>query len=236
MMLHEYLIRILHFAANIGAALVVGVIVGLERQYGQHPAGLRTNALVCVGAAMFVALGGLLGSATETARIASYVVSGIGFLGGGVILREGLNVRGLNTAATLWCTGALGALCGAGYALEAVTALVIVLIIHLGLRSVAMWVDAHRKLAPDVEVHYRLRAMCAEKDEKLIRTILLRHVNGHAHMTLQGISTQNGDQPDRILILVDVFSTLRNDRAMEEVVQRLDIEPSVTAVSWEKRI
>jgi putative Mg2+ transporter-C (MgtC) family protein len=235
-MTHEYLLRILHFAANIGAALVVGMIVGLERQYGQHPAGLRTNTLVCVAAAVFVALGGLLGSQPETARMASYVVSGIGFLGGGVILREGLNVRGLNTAATLWCTAALGTLCGAGFALEAVTALVIVMVVNLALRPVGMWIDANRKLAPDVEVHYRLRAMCLEKDERLIRTILVRHVNSHPHMTIQGFTTQNGDQPDRLLIVVDVFSTQRNDRGMEEVVQRLDIEPSVTAVNWEKRI
>src|SRR5579872_3906396 len=107
--------EVLHFTLNVAVALFLGVLIGLERQFRQHAAGLRTNALVCVGAALFVALGVMVEPGAGTARVASYVVSGLGFLGGGVILREGFSVRGLNTAATLWCTGAVGALSGAGF-------------------------------------------------------------------------------------------------------------------------
>ena len=108
----------IHFGLCIGTALVMGVAIGLERQYRQHPAGLRTNALVCVGAALFVSLSSLMGDTNSPTRMASYVVSGIGFLGGGVILREGLTVKGMNTAATLWCTAAIGTLNGAGFPLH----------------------------------------------------------------------------------------------------------------------
>src|SRR6267378_2895759 len=104
----------LEFFFNAALALVLGTIIGLERQLRQHPAGLRTNALVALGAALFVSMSFLIDKEGDRTRIAGQVVSGIGFLAGGVILREGFNVRGMNTAATLWCSGAIGTLAGAG--------------------------------------------------------------------------------------------------------------------------
>ncbi len=93
------------------AAFACGVAIGLERQIRQRTAGLRTVTLLASGACLFVTLGVLTGNGTSgITQIAAYVVSGVGFLGGGVIMRDGLNVRGLNTAATLWCTAAIGVL------------------------------------------------------------------------------------------------------------------------------
>jgi putative Mg2+ transporter-C (MgtC) family protein len=227
------------FTLDAVAALAMGVALGLERQFRGHPAGLRTNALVCVGAALFVSLSRLLGSHDnphlDPTRIASYVVSGIGFLGGGVILREGFNVRGMNTAATLWCSAAVGVLAGAGLPAYALVGTLIVLGIHLGLRPVGRWVDARRKTAEDVEVGYRMRVVCGEQEQGVIRAILMRHVNANPRMTVQGIATLDSEQPGRAVVVVDIFSVVRNDRAMEDLVKRLDIEPGVTAVSWDKR-
>jgi putative Mg2+ transporter-C (MgtC) family protein len=87
------------------------------RDSGVKNAGLRTNTLVCIGSAAFVLIAIRIGDAAG--RITSYIVSGIGFLGGGVIMKDGLTVRGLNTAATLWCSAAIGALCALGYPKEA---------------------------------------------------------------------------------------------------------------------
>jgi putative Mg2+ transporter-C (MgtC) family protein len=232
---YAQLMQLLHYTGSVWAALVLGIILGLERQYGQHPAGLRTNALVCVGAAMFVSVSGLLGHLADTSRIAAYVVSGIGFLGGGVILREGLNVRGLNTAATLWCSAAVGTLCGAGLVPHATVGTLVVLAIHLGLRPLAQWIDAHRKTATDIETSYRLKVVVLEKEQALIRSILLRHINGNPKMIIQSLATQDCDQPDRMMLVVDVYSIQRNERALEEIVQRLHIEPGVVSVGWEKR-
>jgi putative Mg2+ transporter-C (MgtC) family protein len=225
---------LLHFAGNVVAAMLMGVALGLERQYRGHPAGLRTNALVCVGAAMFVSLSKLMGDTNSPTRIASYVVSGIGFLGGGVIIREGFNVRGMNTAATLWCCAAVGTLTGAGFVLYALVGTLAILTVHVGLRPVAHWIDEKRKTSPGVECVYRMRVLCAEREQAVIRTILIRHINSRPKMVIQGIATQDTDQHDRVAISVDIFSTERNDRAMEELVERLNIEPAVAAVSWEK--
>src|ERR1700683_4451992 len=149
--------EILHFVFNVGVALLMGIAIGLERQIQQHVAGLRTNALVCVGAALFVSLSRLMGDHDSPTRIASYIVSGIGFVGGGVILRDGLTVKGMNTAATLWCTAAVGTLAGAGFALYALVGTAAVLFIHLGLRPVVTWIETRKTLATNVESCYRLR-------------------------------------------------------------------------------
>lgn len=101
------------YLLNLLAALALGALIGAERQWRQRMAGLRTNALVAVGAAVFI-LSSVTTSPDSPGRIAAQVVSGIGFLGAGVIMREGMNIRGLNTAATLWCSAGIGVLCGLG--------------------------------------------------------------------------------------------------------------------------
>lgn len=224
---------VVSFALRIGVALILGMAIGLERQFRQHPAGLRTNALVCVGAALFVSLTHLMGDRDSPTRIASYIVSGVGFLGGGVILREGLNVKGMATAATLWCSAAIGTLSGAGYPAHALIGTLAVLLLHIGLRPIARAIDSRVRLAVNVEMFYRLRVLCDEKHEGIIRTILLRHVNTHPGMLIQGIATQEGDHPDKTAVVADIFSLRRDDKAMEELMSRLNIEPTVTAVRWE---
>ena len=101
-------------ALRLVTALLLGGAIGIERQYRQRAAGLRTNALVALGAATFALIGFSMAGEASPTRMAAQVVSGIGFLGAGAIMREGLNVKGLNTAATLWCAAAVGVGCGAG--------------------------------------------------------------------------------------------------------------------------
>jgi putative Mg2+ transporter-C (MgtC) family protein len=226
--------EILGFIANAVCALAMGVAIGLERQFRQHPAGLRTNALVCLGAALFVSVTHLLGDTGSPTRVASYVVSGIGFLGGGVILRDGLTVKGMNTAATLWCSAAVGTLAGAGFPLHGLIGTALVISLHLGLRPVGHWVDARLKTAVDVEAYYKVRVACEVRQEGLIRTILLRHVDAHAKMTIQSISTEETDSSDRATVVAEIFSAQRTDREMQDLISRLNIETSVRSVRWER--
>lgn len=95
----------LEMLLRLGAGIGLGALIGIERQYRARMAGLRTNALVAAGSALFVLLSanGFHGGDADPTRVAAQIVSGIGFLGAGVILRDGVNIRGLNTAATLWC-------------------------------------------------------------------------------------------------------------------------------------
>src|ERR1700712_5083166 len=112
---------------SLFTAFVLGTLIGAERQYRQRTAGLRTNVLVAVGAAAFIDLAMQLSGADGAVRVIAYVVSGIGFLGAGVIMKEGTNVRGLNTAATLWGSAAVGSCAGADMIAQAVALTVFVL-------------------------------------------------------------------------------------------------------------
>ena len=108
-------------------AFVLGTVIGAERQYRQRSAGLRTNVLVAVGASAFVDLANDLAGSDGSVRVIAYVVSGIGFLGAGAIMKEGMNVRGLNTAATLWASAAVGCCAGADMIAQAALLTIFVL-------------------------------------------------------------------------------------------------------------
>jgi putative Mg2+ transporter-C (MgtC) family protein len=125
MMTYELMLR-------LATALVVGVIIGIERQWRHKMAGLRTNVLVAVGAAMFCLIAAMSDHEASPTRIAAQIASGIGFLGAGVILRDGLNIRGLNTAATLWCAAAAGAMAGSGFLVPAIAASLMILGTFIG--------------------------------------------------------------------------------------------------------
>ncbi len=133
-------------------AFILGGLVGFERQYRQRTAGLRTNVLVAVGAAIFVDMANRIGGSAGAVHVVAYVVSGIGFLGAGVIMREEGNVRGINTAATLWGSAAIGACAGADLIAEAVLATIFVLSANTLLRPVVNAVNRKPIDTQQVEV------------------------------------------------------------------------------------
>jgi putative Mg2+ transporter-C (MgtC) family protein len=119
------------FLSRCGVAVLCGAIVGLERELKGKAAGFRTNILICLGAAMYMAVGLLLrheGDATgaDPSRIAAQVVTGIGFIGAGCIIQERQRITGLTTAATIWVVAAIGIISGAGFPALALLSAVIV--------------------------------------------------------------------------------------------------------------
>jgi putative Mg2+ transporter-C (MgtC) family protein len=221
------------FIVNAAVALFLGICIGVERQWRQHSAGLRTNSLVALGAALFVGLSILMDHEASPTRIAAQVVSGLGFLGGGVILREGTNIRGLNTAATIWCSGAVGTLAGAGYPLYALAGTALVLVVNVMLRPVSRWIDSRRLPMQEEDTCYRLRIETTPDHDAELRQILLRHVNGHDRLTLQALSTEDTDE-GMCVIVAEIYAMERNDRAMEEVASRVGIEREVKSVRWQR--
>ena len=164
------------FAVRILLALLLGSIIGAERQMRQRMAGLRTNALVSIGAALFVMVSAFESVPQGATRIASYVVSGIGFLGAGVIMREGINVRGLNTAATLWCSAAVGVLSGLGHPLEASIGAATILAANVFLRSVSHLINRQDlQGATEIEQVYRLSIVCRPDDEVQVRKVCSKY-------------------------------------------------------------
>ncbi|HEY3675078.1 MAG TPA: MgtC/SapB family protein [Candidatus Tumulicola sp.] len=129
------------FLTRLGVAALLGIAIGFERQWRQRAAGLHTSTLVSIGSALFALLDQTLGSG-DTTRIVAGVVTGVGFIAGGVILRSGGGVSGLNTAATIWATAAVGALAGFGFWGEAAAGAVGIIVLNLLLQPLANAIDA----------------------------------------------------------------------------------------------
>lgn len=135
---------------KLGLALLLGTIIGIEREYKNKSAGLRTLILICVGSTLFTMLSYELGANNETGRIASNIVTGIGFLGAGAILREGLTVSGLTTASSIWVTAALGMAVGAGEYYMSIFATLIVLGVLTMFGYLQPIIESYRKA---IELH-----------------------------------------------------------------------------------
>lgn len=134
------------FVGRILVAIVSGAIIGFERQFHHKAAGVRTNMLAAMGAALFVLLSFMATPPQgDVTRIIAQVVTGVGFLGAGIIFKDGLNVFGLTTAVTIWCSSAIGCLAGAGFTAEALVAAVIVVVVNASLKPLDNWLDERSK-------------------------------------------------------------------------------------------
>ncbi|MCS6780573.1 MAG: MgtC/SapB family protein [Geminicoccaceae bacterium] len=224
-LLHET--GILHLLVALG----LGAAIGLERQWRQRLAGLRTNTLVALGAAAFVVFSvGTPGEASPT-RVAAQVVSGIGFLGAGIIFREGFNVRGLNTAATLWCSAAVGVLAGAGSFLLAAVVAGLVVLTNLALRPLAALVNRQPLLAPETDSAYAVTIVCRSAQEAHVRALLLQGL-ASSGLRLRGLDSHDLDEADKVEIAARVHADQRADRTLEQIIGRISLEPGVSAARW----
>ncbi|MFE0026474.1 MgtC/SapB family protein [Amycolatopsis sp. NPDC059021] len=225
---------VLRLATGVG----LGIVIGVERQYRARMAGLRTNALVAAGATLFVLLssygfGGLAGTADPT-RVAAQIVSGIGFLGAGVILRDGLSIRGLNTAATLWCSAAVGSLAGAGLYSVAAAGTVVVVAVNLALRPLGRAIDRRPESGDETPSVYDFRAVTRDDSEAHVRALLVQAL-GRTDFRLASVQSSNTDTEGLVEVRAELSAEQRDDKQMESAVSRLSLEPSVTSVRWEVR-
>src|ERR1700737_3461444 len=219
------------FAIRLVVALFFGALVGAERQWRQRMAGLRTNALVAAGAAMCVLLTALTARADDSFRIAGQVVSGIGFLGAGVILGNGLNITGLNTAATLWCSAAVGTLAGYGMYGSAMTGAVAVIAANVCLRPIGKALNRGMGTA-DADITYLFRITARTDQEAHMRALLL-HALGGQPLLLKSLKSEDVEHSDKVEVHATLTSTGRQNLLLEQIVSRLSLEPGVSGVSWE---
>ncbi|MCX6475173.1 MgtC/SapB family protein [Rhodococcus sp. (in: high G+C Gram-positive bacteria)] len=204
MEIHVILVR-------IALGLVLGAAVGIERQWRARMAGLRTNALVSLGATLFVIMGayGFQGPDADPTRVAAQIVSGIGFLGAGVIMKQGASVTGLNTAATLWATAAVGALAGGGM----------------------YWVAVFGAGAI-MPADYTFEVTCHGDAEAHIRGLTVQSIS-RPEFQLRSVQSFDIPDSDRVRVVAELAAAERDDGLLESAVSRLSLEPLVTHVRWE---
>src|SRR5271166_4037725 len=165
-------VEIAESIGRLSVALALGSVIGFERQWYQKMAGLRTNALVALGSCAFVVFSAMVGDADPT-RVAGQVVTGIGFLGAGTILRDGINVHGLNTAATLWCSAMVGTFAGAGFWGPSLVAAGFVIGANLLLRPLVRFVNFRTISSKDAETCCTVTLTCNSAQEAHLPSLLL---------------------------------------------------------------
>lgn len=216
---------------SLVSAFILGTLIGAERQYRQRTAGLRTNVLVAVGAAAFADLAARLGGPTDAMRVVANVVTGVGFLGAGVIMKEGLNVRGLNTAATLWCSAAVGSCTGTDMLAEAVLITFIIIAGNTLLRPVAAAIDRIPLDARRSEVSYEVRltvdtAALADLRDSLIDALdAAKYPASDVEEGPAGAGTS--------LLVAKLMATSVEPAELDAITDRLAALPGVRHATWE---
>jgi putative Mg2+ transporter-C (MgtC) family protein len=222
-------------AINLAVALGLSAAIGFERQWRNRLAGLRTNTLVALGAASFLVFAGLVPGDVSQIQVAAQVVSGIGFLGAGLIFREGLSVRGLNTAATLWCSAAVGVLAGAGYHAHAALATGFVVFVNLCLRPIVSFINRQPLSTTELEVAYFLSVTCRSPEEAHIRALLLQGLAGSG-LALRRLDSNDLEGTGRVVVTAFATAPQRVDADVEKIVGRLSLEPTVSAARWQAEV
>lgn len=211
------------FLIRIGISFILSLLIGLERQIRGRAIGLRTNVLVSIGAFLFVSFS-FLNPSGDISRIASQVVSGIGFLGAGVILKDGINIRGLNTAATMWCDAAIGVLCAGGFLVEALIGTFLILFSNIVLRYFT-----HRFLNKHIKKHnYEFLILCHKSNENNIKTLLVKTINRN-EITLTNINTE--DKNDNKLITISLFTNNHYSHLIDNLIGKLMSDSRVLSLS-----
>lgn len=216
---------------SLTAAFVLGTLIGAERQYRLRTAGLRTNVLVAVGAAAFVDLAMQLAGADGAVRVIAYVVSGIGFLGAGVIMKEGMNVRGLNTAATLWSSAAVGCCAGADMLAQAVALTVFVLAGNTLLRPLVNAINRSPLDARASEATYEFRLTVDTASMDAVRELLVEKLEA-AHYPVSDVNVI--DRAEGVVeIVATLVSTAVEAKELDAVTADLARRPGVRHATWD---
>lgn len=215
---------------SLSTAFVLGAMIGLERQYRQRTAGLRTNVLVAVGAAVFVDMGNRLTGNEGAVHVVAYVVSGIGFLGAGVIMKGDGNIRGLNTAATLWGAAAVGACAGADLEPEAAVAALFVLAGNTLLRPVVNAINRQPIDDQTSEVTYSVCIICNRQQQQEARDQL--------EALLEAASYPISDfdihpfMQNEVQIFATLLATSINSDELDTIVDRLVASGTISQAFW----
>ena len=216
----------LDFIIRIGVCLLLSILIGSERQYRNGVVGLRTNVLVAIGSFMFnyVAFG--VSGNHDFTRMGAGIVSGMGFLGAGIIIQENNRVKGLNTAATLWCVSAIGVLTSSGMLFESCVGTFLVLFSNIILRLISFFVM--NKIKNKLKEKCILRVSCTRTIEGSICQTLSSYIEQH---NLNLISMNKDEVTKDEVKLVVTIITSRPDE-VDNLVKALSAEVGVTSLSW----
>ena len=226
----------LGFAIRLALAIFLGFIVGFERQWTKHQAGILTNVIVCVGAYAYTAFSYIaLGDNIDVTRIAAQVVSGVGFLGAGLILRDGAKISGLSTAATIWTTAAVGILCTLENIYYAIIVAAAIVIVHLVLHPLSDYINKKSHYNKDrrdkEETTYKISILCKESSEIDIRSHLIKTIREKNDVLLHNLESNDSSNGD-VNIKAYITTAKKNNDVVESIIVHIGKDEGIISAGW----
>ncbi len=226
------------FFIRMMLSVVLGAIIGAERELTKHFTGILTNILVCVGSFAFTAFSFIAeNSGVDVTRIAAGIVSGIGFLGAGVILSDGTKIKGINTAATVWAASAVGILCCLDkiwYAVMiAVTIVVSHLIIHPITAAIKKQQDYDKTKSKKEEAFYSVSVVCSEDDAPQIKEKLILHIREKEGVLLRRLESSDLDGGN-VKVRAEISTKNKNHQLVESIVAHIAASKNIISTGWKR--
>lgn len=225
------------FLIRMMISILLGALIGTERQLTKHYTGIITTIIVCVGSFAFTSFAFLTGAVnSDVTRIAAQVVSGIGFLGAGVILSDGTKVKGINTAATVWASAAVGILCCIDKIWFAVAVAFAILITHLVLHPVTEYIEKKqrydkKKSQKLEETFYRISVTCDEDHASEVKEKLIKKIRDTDNVLLRKLRTD--DQNDgNVKVKAEISTKTKNNELVESIVAYLGTNQDIISTGW----
>lgn len=221
------------FCLKIIAATICGFIIGFERQWINRIAGIQTNTLVCVAASIFVSSSYFVSYEGQAAsRIGAQVVSGIGFLGAGLIFKDGFTAHGINTAATIWCSAAIGIVCGMNHIDIAFIATIGVVLLNLVLRNLDFYISKKRKPLDLRMIHkYEINVISKKEHYRTLKADVLNTIQAAGESTIFAVKT-NILNKGNIEINISIITHNLEYQWVQNIVNKIEIVENVDIVDW----
>lgn len=224
------------FLIRIALSVFLGALIGTERELKKHYAGIVTNIIVCVGAFAFTSFSYIANDGnTDVTRIAAQVVSGIGFLGAGVILSDGTKVKGINTAATIWASAAVGTLCCLDKFWYAALIAATVLISHVVLHPITEAINKKNKYdkvkEKKSETFYSVYVVCAEENAQKIKTDMIERIKNTENVLLRKLQTTDLDSGN-VKVNAEISTKVKNNELVEDIIAYIASKKNIISIGW----
>lgn len=224
------------FAIRLAIAVLLGIVMGAERQLTKHKTGILTNVIVCVGSFAFTAFSYLAPDVnTDVTRVAAQIVSGIGFLGAGVIISDGTKIKGINTAASIWASASVGILCCLDKwwfaALVAGTIVLAHLIIHPITEYITKKQEYNKEKSDKQETFYRITIVCSEENADEIKKNIIeyfRELDGVLLRNLEMVDLEGGN----VKVRADFSTKRKNNELVEHIITHVGKHENIISTGW----
>ncbi len=224
------------FAIRLLIAAGLGILIGAERQLTKHRTGILTNVIVCVGSFAFTAFSYLAkDGSSDVTRIAAQIVSGIGFLGAGVIISDGTKIKGINTAASIWASASVGILCCLDKwwfaALVAGTIVLAHIIIHPITEFITKKQEYNKEKSDKLETFYRISIVCSEENADDIKKNIIEYFRELDDVLLRNLEMSDVDGGN-VKVRAEISTKRKNNELVEHIITHVGKHEDIISTGW----